>query len=170
MTTLMLATETGLRRLAFASAVLGGAALLVMLCIVTANIALRPFGGSLRGTVEVSGYLCALAIGLCLPAAQLTGSHINAGLCVSSLPLFLQRVQNIGACLVSMVLLGFVAWELYDIAAYARDMGEYIEGFAIPYYPMTLGFAYGAALHAVLFIHMLFSLIVRPERMVKEGA
>lgn len=145
-------SEKCLRALSLAAAVVGGVAMVVMLCIITANIVLRPFGESVRGTVEVSGYLCALAVGLCLPAAQRAGSHISAGLWVSSLPRFVRQLQNAAGSAVCAGLLLLAARELFSIAEYAHDMGEYIEGFDISYAFMAVGFAFGAALHAALFL------------------
>ena len=160
-------SEKWLRSLSLAAAAVGGAVMLVMLAVVTANIVLRPFGGTIRGTVEISGYLCALAVGLCMPAAQTVGSHISAGLWVASLPRFMRRMQKAAAALLCAGLLTLVARELAGIAEYARDMGEYIEGFDISYYGMALGFALGIGLHAVLFLHAALRVFFPAE---KEGA
>lgn len=146
-------SEKWLRYAALGAAVIGGLAMLSMLGVVTANIVMRPFGGTIRGTVEVSGYLCALAVGLCMPAAQTVGSHIAAGVWVPSLPRIVRLAQKAASSLISAALLALVARELFAIAAYAHDMGEYIEGFDISYYGMALGFAAGVGLHAVIFVH-----------------
>lgn len=145
-------TETVLRKLSLVAAFIGGAAMLVMLAIVGANIALRPFGESIRGTVEISGYLCALAVGLCMPAAQLAGSHIAAGLWASALPEKGRKLRAAFGNCVCAAFLFAVAGELHAIAEYASDMGEYIEGFGFSYYGMALLFAFGIALHAALFL------------------
>jgi len=114
---------------------------------------LRPFGGTVRGTVEASGYLCALGIGLCMPAAQMAGSHIAAGIWVSSLPRFVQLVQRGAGSLLCAILLFLACRELFGIAEYALDMGEVIEGFGISYCAMAIGFGFGLALHSTLFLH-----------------
>lgn len=143
--------ESALRKISFFAAYIGGAAMLAMLAIVSANIVFRPFGESIRGTVEISGYLCALAVGLCMPAAQLAGSHIAAGLWATALPEKGRKLRNaFGNCVCAAFLL-LVARELYAIAEYADDMGEYIEGFGFSYYGMAALFAFGIALHAALF-------------------
>lgn len=153
MKTVLAVTERWLRAIAFASAALGGAVMLVMLAVGAANIVLRPFGGSVRGAVEISGYLCALAVGLCMPAAQVVGSHICAGLWASALPRLARRAQELTSSLICACLLFLVAKELMGIAEHAREMGEYIEGFDVSYYGMAIGFAFGIALHAAIFIH-----------------
>lgn len=166
MSGLLRASDTVLRKLAYLAAALGGMVMLVMLAVVTANICMRPFGGSIRGTVEVSGYLCALAVGLCMPAAQMAGSHIAAGLWSGSLPRPVRRFEKLGVSLLCAGLLFLVARELLGIAEYAADMGEYIEGFDVSYYGMALGFAFGIALHGLIFIHTALG-VVFPA---KEGA
>lgn len=145
-------TEAVLRKLSLLAAFIGGAAMLVMLGIVSANIALRPFGESIRGTVEISGYLCALAVGLCMPAAQLAGSHIAAGLWATALPERGRKLRAAFGNCVCGTFLFLVARELCAIAEYANDMGEYIEGFGFSYHGMALLFAFGIALHAALFL------------------
>ena len=151
MNTFLGLAEKYLRYAALAAAAVGGLAMLVMLGIVSTNIAMRFFGGTLRGASEISGYLCALAVGLCMPAAQAAGSHIAGGVWTSSFPQAAQRFQKCASSLLCMALLFLVARELYSLAEYSRDMGEYIDGFNIPYYGMTFGFAAGIVLHATIF-------------------
>jgi len=173
---IMDAVETWLRRAAYAAAAIGGATMILMLLLVTANMVLRPFGGTVRGAVEACGYLCALAIGLCMPAAQMAGSHITAGLWVSSLPGFAQQAQKCAGSLLCAILLVLVGRELFDIAAYALDSGETLEGFGISCCVMAAGFGLGIALHAALFLHALArvfvpALSVRPASdRAEEGA
>lgn len=163
-------SEKWLRYAALASAAAGGLAMLAMLVIVSANIVMRPFGESLRGTVEISGYLCALAVGLCMPAAQTVGSHITAGVWVASLPRSVRLLQKGVSSLICAALLALVARELLGIAEYARDMGEYIEGLDISYYGMALGFAFGIALHAAIFIHSALRAVFPERKAPAKGA
>lgn len=145
--------ERGLRAVSYGAAAVGGAVLLVMLCAVAANIALRPFIGGVRGALEISGYLCALAVGLCMPVAQIAGSHIASGIWADTLPRRGRWLQETAGSVLCAFLLAVAARELLGIAAYADDMGEYIEGFNFSYSFMAAGFAFGAALHAAIFLH-----------------
>jgi TRAP-type C4-dicarboxylate transport system permease small subunit len=158
-----------LRKAAYAMAACGVIGMLVMLGLVSANIVLRPFGAGLRGSVEISGYLCALAVGLCMPAAQLAGSHISVGLLAQKCPVCLQTAQTALCSLASCLALGLAGREIVAIAEYARDTGEYIEGFGISSYGLALGLAAGLFLHALLFAHSLLRLVLSaltpaPER------
>lgn len=164
------AAEKWLRYAALAAAAIGCLAMLAMLGIVAANIVMRPFGASIRGAVTISGYLCALAVGLCLPAAQMAGSHIAAGVWVSSLPQPVRLFQKGLSGLICAALLALIARELFGIAAYARDMGEYVEGFGFSYDGMALGFAFGVSLHAALFAHAVLRALFPARKAVPGGA
>lgn len=152
-----------LRAACIAAAVGGCAVMLLMLCIICANIAIRPFGGSIRGAQEISGYLCALGVGLCMPAAQLAGSHIKAGLWADKLPAFLQKLIESALNAACAATLALVAAELYSIGEMTLFMGEYIDGFGFSYFTMAVGFAFGIAMHSVLFLLNVFSAFI-PEK------
>lgn len=153
-------SERAIRRLSVCLAAVGVLLMLTMLVMICANISLRPFGSGIRGTVEAGGYLCALAVGLCMPGAQFAGSHISVGLRENRLPVVLRRLQEFVVNGVSALLLFFAGREVLSIAEYSRDMGEYIEGFNIPYYAMAAGLAAGLFVHALIFAHMLASTLL----------
>ncbi len=134
------------------AAVLGGCILALMLGIACAGIIMRGLGGDLRGAVEIGGCLCALAVGLCLPAAQYGGSHIEVGVMADRLPRSVQAAMRPLSRLACAGVLLLAALELRELAAYTQDIGETIEGFSFSSAPMTLGLALGAALQAAIFL------------------
>ncbi len=150
------ALELSLRPLRFLAvflSVLGGIAMLAMLGLIVVNIVLRQFDQSVRGTVEMSGYLCAMAVGLCMPAAQLAKSHIGGGVWNSALPAWLRFAFDALCNLACAVLLALAGWELLAIANDSVEMGEMIDGFDFSIFTMAAGFAVGILLHALLFLH-----------------
>lgn len=148
-----------LGRLSTIMAACGVILMLVMLAATCLNIGLRPFGLGVRGIVEGSGYLCALAVGLCMPGAQRAGSHISVGLRTAALSPGMQYAQAALCGLGCFALLLIAGMELVEIAEYARDTGEYIEGFDVSYYGMAAGLAAGLAVHALVFLHGVLSLV-----------
>lgn len=162
------AGEKGIRVLSFTMAAAGAAFMVLMLVMVCANIGMRPFGLSIRGAVEAGGYLCALAVGLCMPGAQLAGSHISVGLLTDSLPPVPRCVQAVLVNIACGAFLFIAGREVLDIAAYARDMGEHLEGFDISYYGIAAGLAAGLFTHALIFIHSLASLIAGAYAKTRE--
>ncbi len=143
-----------------AGAGMGAVLLLAVTGASCLNIAVRPFGSGIRGTLELSGYLCALGAGLCVPAAQAAGSHISAGLWADKLPkaigLCFDLLCNL-ACAAAAV---GIALQLKDIGEYAHDMGEYIDGFSFSYAFAAFGLAFGIVLHAGIFLYKAARLLV----------
>lgn len=143
-----------LRKLAMILAGVGAITLLLFLILVCANIILRPFGHGIRGTVEMSGFLCAIAVGLFLPAAQFAGTHISAGFWADRQPRSLRRAQDLAINLFCAFLLTLAGKELLLAADYSYYMGEYVVGFKLPIWAIILGLALGVLTHALCFIHI----------------
>lgn len=159
-----------LRVFSLALAGAGGLVLLLMLGLVCANIVLRPLNGGIRGTMELSGYLCALAVGLCMPAAQLAGSHIAAGLWTGSLPRAARHAQRALCSLFCACLLAGAGVEILGVAEYADMMGEYLDGFDFSCAVMALGLALGLFAHAAIFVHESLSAVLLPGGRTGAGA
>lgn len=156
--------EIVLGRASKLAAWLGGVVLLIMLLLFCANIALRMTGGGLHGTVEISGYLCAMAVGLCLPAAQLGGSHIELGVLTAGFSERSLSIQKALVSVLSMLVLLFVFKELLDLANYTSLSGETIEGFPFSGVAMILGMSFGVLLHALLFLSCVLRVFMKPEK------
>lgn len=133
------ATE-GLSRLLFA---LGGALIVAILALTLGNIVLRLCGMPMRGVIEISGYLGAAAIGLCLPRAQLAGSHIEAGMLDESLPPFARRVIRIAVLLISVAFMLLAADEMLSLGLFVHEMDELIDGWDFSYAPLVFALALG---------------------------
>lgn len=146
----------GARLLAYA----GAAALALLLLLICANIALRPIGGGIRGTAELGGYVCALALGLSLPFSQLSGAHIRAGLWNHALPRRVRLLMDMLVNLLCAAALGVAALEIYGVAEYALDMGEYIDGFEFSYFFMAVALALGLLLQGMAFLRSLIKLFI----------
>ena len=141
-----------LRLAAGLAAGLGGCVLLLMLGVTCAGIIMRGLGGNLNGAVEIAGCLCALAVGLCLPAAQYAGSHVEVGVMAERLPKAARTAMRAPVNLACAAVLLLMAVELRELTSYTVDIGETIEGFPFSSACMTLGLALGATLHAGIFI------------------
>jgi TRAP-type C4-dicarboxylate transport system permease small subunit len=122
---------------------LGVALLLVLLLMTCAAFGLRPFGLAWRGAVEAGGYVCAAAVGLCMPLSQFAGSHITGGLWADRLPRKARRVTGIAVSLICAALLGAAGLEVLGIAVYIRQSGELMEGFPFSSAGMAAVLAFG---------------------------
>ena len=146
-------SDSVMRKLTFILACIGALLLFLLLVMVCANIIMRPLGHGIRGTVEMSGFLCAIAVGLCLPAAQVAGSHICAGFWADRQPRFLREIQEPLVSLFCAVLLGLAGKELLMVAEFSYFMGEYVDGFKLPVWGMIVGLALGVVGHSLCFVH-----------------
>ena len=144
--------DRALRLGAGLAAGLGGCVLLLMLGVTCAGIVMRGLGGNLNGAVEIAGCLCALAVGLCLPAAQYAGSHVEVGVMAERLPKAARTAMRAPVNLACAAVLFLMAAELRELASDTVDIGETIEGCPFSSACMTLGLALGATLHAGIFI------------------
>lgn len=140
----------GLSRLLFG---LGGILIAAMLALTLGNIILRLCGLPLRGVIEISGYLGAAAIGLCLPRAQRTGSHIEAGMLNERLP---RPVRRLCQALVLVLSIGFMllaADEMIALGLFVHEMDERIDGWSFSYTPFVFALALGCAGQALVLVN-----------------
>jgi TRAP-type C4-dicarboxylate transport system permease small subunit len=137
--------ERVFRRAADLAGRVGIALLLVLLCTTCAAFGLRPFGLAWRGAVEAGGYVCAAAVGLCLPMSQFAGSHITGGLWAGIFPRAAQRFLGVVIGLICAALLAAAGFEVFDIAVYIRQSGELMEGFPFSAFGMVAALALGLA-------------------------
>ena len=139
-------------RLAKGLFALGGILLLVILGLTLGNIILRALGMPMRGVVEISGFLGAAAIGLCLPRAQRTGSHIEAGMLNDRLPRTLRRGVQSG---ISLLCLGFMVLatvEMLGLGLFVLEVEELIDGWSFSYYGLVFALAAGCSAQALVMV------------------
>lgn len=123
----------------------GGAALVGVLGLTLAGIILRACDRPLRGVVEISGYLGAAAIGLCLPRTQRAAGHIEGGMFHERLPRQTRRWQRGGATLAGMAFMGLLAVEMTGLGLFVREGMERIDGWDFSYDAMVFALALGCA-------------------------
>ncbi len=96
------------------------------------NIGLRFFGESLRGTVEMTSYLGAATLGLCLPWVQFQKSHAYAGVFFTKLSPLLQNIINLSVIILGFALTSAFTIELYDLTIFVHEGMEVVDGWNIP--------------------------------------
>ncbi len=142
-------------RAAFAA---GCACIIAMLVLTLVNIALRAcLDSSLRYAAELSGYLCAAGVALCLPLTQLRGGHIEAGLLEERLPRRWRAFQRFALALLCTAFLGAAAKELFELGLVVGEMGERIDGLNMGYGVFIMAMGVGCLLQTA-------ALLVEPVR------
>lgn len=130
--------------------VMGGALLLLIFGLAIVNMAMRAVGQPLRGMVEISGYLGAAAMGLCLPWVQRQGGHVEGGLLHERLPRPCRLGQRVVTALVSMVFMVAVTLELTELGWFVHEGMERIDGWDFGYAGLVAALALGCATQALV--------------------
>ncbi len=121
-----------IQRLTKALFYIGALLFLSIILLTLANIIMRLFGSSIRGTIELCGYLSAASIGLCLPQVQIQKAHSNAGIFFEKLPKNIQSFQAILVGIISFFLVLAMFFELLDLTIFVHEGMEVVDGFDIP--------------------------------------
>lgn len=116
------------RALAVGLACVGGGFLLLLLVLVCLNAVTRFFGLPLRGAVESSGLLGALAAALALGYAQIHHNHITGGSAFARLPRSVRHGLDLLAQAAGVLFFALAAWELADLALFTLESGETVDG------------------------------------------
>lgn len=137
-------------QLALALFVTGGAMLLLVFGLALVNMAMRALGQPLRGMVEISGYLGAAAMGLCLPWVQRQAGHVEGGLLHQRLSRPCRLVQRSLTALASMVFMVVVTLELAELGWFVHEGMERIDGWDFGYAGLVGALALGCAVQALV--------------------
>lgn len=134
----------------------GGVLLILMLALTLTNICARSFlHHSLRGVVEISGFLCAAAIGLSLPLAQVKGCHVAAGLLEERLPAAWIRAQQALTAAACVFFLGVAATEMLSLGLFVLEVDERVDGWNFSYYGLVFALAAGCIVQALVLLEEL---------------
>ncbi len=110
----------------------GCALFLLTFVLILLNIGTRSVGSNLRGIVELSGYLAAASLGLCLPLIQREQSHASAGLYFARLTPFMQDVLKLLTCALCLFLSVVFTMEVADLTLFVHEGMETIDGLDVP--------------------------------------
>ena len=142
---------TGLRRLAFAFALLGSAAALAVAALTVTSVALRALTSQpIQGDIELAQFGIALAISLAVPWCQLRGANIIVDFFTQRLPAArIRMLDGIGALLIA-VMFALLAWRTGVGAASVYEAGETSMIRALPMWWVYASLAPGLALAALI--------------------
>ncbi len=157
-----------IKRFAGALFCVGAVLFLSMLSLTVLNIALRAGGESLRGCVELSGYLGAAALGLCLPWVQLKQAHAEVGVRFEHLSSSMRAVQQCFVHILCLAITVACAVELYDLTLFVHEGMETVDGWniasALFVAALTLGIAGQSVVLVLQCVHLVQKLSVRIPR------
>ena len=142
----------------------GGMALLLLVLLATGNVALRLFRLPFAGTYEIVSFLGALVTAGALAHTQRKKDHIVVDIISEKFPGLLKKLLNGVNYLLTALLFGVAAWQLYVWAEKIRSAGELSETLQIKFHPFIYGVAAGFGLLAlVIFLDLLKLLLHKGE-------
>ena len=127
-----------------------GAALTVMLVLQVTNIIGRKFfHNPILGTVELTRMLLAVVVFLGLAHSEDLGDHITIDLIYVRLRQRMRMAFNVFANVLSVGVIGLMAYQLFDFSRFTRHTGEETGILEWPIWPFVMVAAFGAALYAL---------------------
>jgi TRAP-type C4-dicarboxylate transport system permease small subunit len=138
----------------------GGVALLLLVLLATGNVALRLFRLPFAGTYEIVSFLGALVTAGALAHTQRKKDHIVVDIISEKFPGLLKKLLNGVNYLLTALLFGVAAWQLYVWAEKIRSAGELSETLQIKFHPFIYGVAAGFGLLALVIILDLLKLLL----------
>ncbi|WP_162798534.1 TRAP transporter small permease [Sulfitobacter sp. SK012] len=156
-------------------AVVSGALLILLCCLVLYSISSRMFGFYAGGATDVAGYVMATSTFMALAYTFRTQGHIRVALLIQNLQGSRRGMVEILGLGVMSIVMTFLAFYMYRLVYDSWDFGERSEGAdAILMWIPQLPVAVGAFLLAVSVVHTLIQAVfdydaVNPETSEHEG-
>lgn len=145
---------------------LGAILLLSIMALTLTNIGMRSVGNGLRGGIEISGFLGAAALGLCLPWVQKQKGHAEGGLLYEKLPKAVRHIHDILVPFLSLALTMAFSYELYDLGLFIYEGMEVVDGWNIPIVYFVGALVLGCAVQCcIVFLEIAKALLAAFEAM-----
>lgn len=130
--------------------------LVAMMVLTVANVFLRSFGMSLKGTFELMGYCGAIAAALALAKTQVARQHIAVDVLIRIFPRTLQIILSVIGSLIGVIFFVLAALQTWRMGNNFWQVNELSETLRIAYFPFVYAVSLGLAVIAlVLAIQML---------------
>src|SRR5512138_1484336 len=115
--------------------IVGGAALLLLVLLATANVTMRLFGVPFAGTYEVVAFLGALVTAGALAHTQRRKDHIMVDIVTDRFPPLVKRLLDAVSDGLAALLFGIAAWQVWKWGDNLKMSGELSETLQLKYYP-----------------------------------
>lgn len=117
---------------------IAGICLISMIALIVFNAIKRLFSDPFAGTVEVVGWLAAIAATFSLGYAQLHKAYVYIDLLFNKFPKLVQKLVYSIMVLISIVFFAIVVWYLFQYGLTLKKQGTLSETMQFMFYPFTL--------------------------------
>lgn len=139
--------------------------MVALLVLVVANVIMRYFFTSIKGTYDYVGLITAVAVSLAVAFTAYERGHIEIEILMERLPKRVQSVVGGVMFLISTVFFCIASWQSVVVGLSMKEANETTMAVYVPLYPFMYVLAFGLALTALAFlIHTVkyFSKAVKP--------
>lgn len=123
--------------------VVAGLALAAMTLLTIGNIGFRLLWAPIKGAVELTGFLGAIAAAFALGTTQLQGGHTSVDILILKYPQWGQRLLPVVSSLLGAGFFSLAGWQLIRWGSTLQRTGEVTETLRIIYYPFVYAVALG---------------------------
>ncbi|PWB67713.1 MAG: TRAP transporter small permease [Deltaproteobacteria bacterium] len=141
----------------------GGAALLALTLLATANVALRILRVPVSGTYEIVSFLGAIVTAGALGYTQKRKDHIVVDILSEKFPASVKRAVDGLSHVLMLGLFSIVAWQTFVYGERLRRTGELSETLKVAYYPFVFLVSLGFAVLALTILLDLLGLFLKKE-------
>lgn len=127
-----------------------GAALVMMMLLVNANVILRPLGLPIWGTYEMVGFMGTVVLSFALVQTTYKRGHMAVEILVSRLSPGVQSILSVFNHLAGFVIMSLIAWQSARFATRVLRTGEVSATLKLPYYPFLYAIATAFGFAAII--------------------
>ncbi|MDT8860726.1 TRAP transporter small permease [Alkalihalobacillus sp. MEB130] len=142
--------------------VLAGLCITLMMFLIVGNAIVRVFAKPFSGTVEVVGWLAAIAISFSLGYTQLQKGHVSIDLLIQKFHPVIQKGVQLIIYAASLLFFAMVGWQMIVYATSLMNAGTVSSTLRIAFYPLVY-------LVAIGFIGITFALLTDLIKLLKVG-
>jgi TRAP-type C4-dicarboxylate transport system permease small subunit len=138
---------------------IGGAALVGMMLVTCVDVTFRFFGRPIFGAVEIVSFMATIVLACAMPMTEREKGHVGVDLFIRRASARTQAVFTAITSLISAILFGLVAWQMFLYAGTMKKSGEVSMSLEFPaYYIVYLVAVAFSVLSLVILVEFLNSL------------
>jgi TRAP-type C4-dicarboxylate transport system permease small subunit len=130
---------------------IGGAALVLMMLVTTADVITRYFGHPIFGAVEIVSFMATILLACAMPMTHMEKGHVGVDLLVRLMPKRHQVLMDTITGFLSVILFALVCWQMILYGGTIKQAGQVSMSLEFPSYVFVyvVGVAFGVLCIAI---------------------
>jgi TRAP-type C4-dicarboxylate transport system permease small subunit len=140
---------------------IGAIALTGMMLLTVVDVIGRFFKHPIFGSVELIGFMATVAVAAALPYTYKKDGHVGVEILVRLLSEKTQIFIDIFTRIVSLILFGIAAWQMFDYAADIHETGEVSMNLEFPTYYIVYLLAFALLIFSVTILEAIIGDVIK---------